>query len=95
MQTITQIKPVSYVKAHTAEILRQLDEMREPLIVTLNGEAKAVMQDIASFEETQQTLALLKILALGNQQIESGEVPPAKEVLARLRERLGDLDCDE
>ncbi len=89
MLSTAQIKPVSYLKAHTAEILRHLGEVREPLIVTQNGEAKAVMQDIASFEETQETLALLKILALGNQQIEAGDVQPVADVFSGLRERLG------
>jgi len=88
MKPTAQIKPVSYLKAHTAEIIRQLEQVREPLIVTQNGEAKAVMQDIASFEETQETLALLKILALGNRQIEAGDVQPTAEVFAALRQPL-------
>lgn len=52
-----------------------------------NGEAKAVVQDIRSYEQTQETLALLKILALGGRQIEVGQVQPAADVIARLRER--------
>ena len=84
----SQIKPISYLKAHAAEIVRNLGEQREPLIITQNGEAKAVIQDIASYEQAQETLALLKILALGNRQIEEGKVHPAGEVIERLRERL-------
>ena len=82
----SQIKPVSDLKAHTAEVIRHLNEGREPLIVTQNGEAKAVMQDIATFEETQETLALLKILALGNREVETGDAEPASDVFARLRQ---------
>ena len=48
-----QIKPISYVKAHAAEVIRDLSEGREPLIVTQNGEARAVIQDIESYEQTQ------------------------------------------
>ena len=59
----------------------------EPLIITQNGEAKAVMQSIDSYEQMQETLALLKILALGNRQIEAGRVRPAADVVAQLRER--------
>ena len=81
----SQVKPISYLKANAAEVLLHLAEQREPLVITQNGEAKAVLQDVASFEETQQTLALLKILALGNQQVEAGRVKPAAEVVARLR----------
>jgi prevent-host-death family protein len=85
MRYSTQIKPSSYLKAHAAEVLTQLAECREPLVITQNGEAKAVLQDVATFEETQETLALLKILALGNQEVAASRVKPATEVLARLR----------
>ena len=87
MKLSAQIKPISYVKAHAAEIVRTLGERREPLIITQNGEAKAVLQDIGSYEQMQETLALLKILALGDRQIAAGEVQPAAEVIARLRKR--------
>jgi prevent-host-death family protein len=81
----TQIKPISYLKAKAAEILEELASQRRPLVITQNGEAKAVLQDVASYEETQETLALLKILALGNRQLEQGKVKPLREVAKRLR----------
>ena len=90
MKLSNQIKSISYLKAHAAEIVRALGEGREPLIITQNGEAKAVMQDIDSYERTQETVALLKILTLGERQIEAGRVSPAGEVVARLRERRQD-----
>ena len=90
MKLSTQIKPISYLKAHASEIVRTLGDRREPLIITQNGEAKVVLQDIDSFEKTQETMALLKILALGNRQIEAGQVEPAADVIARLRERKRD-----
>lgn len=86
MKLSSQIKPISYLKAHAAEIVRTLGEQRQPLIITQNGEAKVVVQDIASYEQTQEAMALLKILALGNRQIEAGKVQPAAKVLKRLRE---------
>ncbi len=86
MKYSTQIKPISYLKANAAEIVRRLTEQREPLVITQNGEAKMVIQDVASYEETQETMALLKILALGNRQIEEGKVVPAADVIKRLRE---------
>jgi prevent-host-death family protein len=85
MRYSSQVKPISYLKANAAEVLLQLAKQREPLIITQNGKAKAVIQDVASYEETQETLALLKILALGNQEIEAGKVKPVAEVVARLR----------
>jgi prevent-host-death family protein len=85
MRYSTQIKPISYLKANAAEVLDELNEQRKPLIITQNGEAKAVLQDVASYEETQETMALLKILALGNKQIAEGKVKPVADVVKRLR----------
>ena len=85
MKLSTQIKPISYLKAHAAEIIRNLSDEGEPLIITQNGEAKVVIQDIKSFEETQETIALLKILALGNRQIEQGKVVSARDAIKRIR----------
>ena len=90
MKLSSQIKPISYLKAHAAEIVRTLGEQPEPLIITQNGEAKAVLQDIDSYEQMQETVALLKILALGSRQIEAGQVQPAADVVTRLRERRRD-----
>lgn len=85
----SRVKPISYVKANAAEIIRELKEGGEPLVITQNGEATAVMQDVASYEATQETLALLKILALGQRQVEAGQTVPADEVFRRLRKRVG------
>ena len=87
MKLSTQVKPVSFLKAHASEIVRTLGDRGEPLVITQNGEAKVVLQDIDSFETTQDTMALLKILALGNRQIEAGQVESAADAIARLRER--------
>jgi prevent-host-death family protein len=86
----TQIKSISYLKANAAEVLQELSEQRQPLVITQNGEAKAVIQDVGSYEDTQETLALLKILALGNQQVLEGRVKPVAEVVARLRGRVSE-----
>jgi prevent-host-death family protein len=87
MRYSTQVKPISYLKANAAEVLSQLTELREPMVITQNGEARAVIQDVASYEETQETLALLKLLALGNQEIEDGRTRPLSEVVERLRKK--------
>ena len=85
MSYANQIKPISYLKANAAEVLLELAETREPMIITQHGEAKAVIQDVASYEQTQETLALLKILALGERQVAAGSVKPAREAIAALR----------
>lgn len=87
MKLSAQIKPLSYLKSHAAEIVRTLGSRREPLIITRKGEAKLVVQDIVSYEQMQETVALLKILALGNAQVEADQVQPATEVIERLRQR--------
>jgi prevent-host-death family protein len=87
MRYSTQVKPISYLKANAAEVLSLLAEQREPLVITQNGEAKAVMQDVASYEATQETLAMLKLLALGNQEVSAGQVKPLGDVVARLKQK--------
>lgn len=85
MRYSSQVKPISYLKANAAEVLDELTQKRVPLVITQNGEAKAVLQDVASFEETQETLALLKLLALGARDVEAGQIKSASAVVARLR----------
>jgi prevent-host-death family protein len=87
MKYSTQIKPISYLKANAAEVVRHLGEHRAPLVITQNGEAKVVIMDIVSYEETQETMALLKILALGNRKIEQGKVVSAGDAIRRLRNK--------
>jgi len=87
MKLSDQIKPISYVKAHAAEVVRNLSLQSGPMVITQNGEAKAVMQDIKSYEQTQEAMALLKMLALGQRQIDEGNVQPASDVVAKLRNR--------
>lgn len=81
----SQVKPISYLKANAAEVLSNLTELREPLVITQNGEAKAVLRDVASFEKTQESLALPKILTLGNQDPATDRLKPVADVAARLR----------
>ncbi|MEA4952517.1 hypothetical protein SDC9_51170 [bioreactor metagenome] len=88
MKLAANVKPVGYLKENADEIVRTLSERGGPLIITRDGEAKAVVQDIEEFERTQETLALLKILSLGRKQIEEGRVRPAAEVTSALRENL-------
>jgi prevent-host-death family protein len=82
MRYSTQIKPISYVKAHAAELLDRITEEREPIIITQNGEARAVLVDVASYEQMiDETQALLKVLALADKEIKAGETIPIEEVM--------------
>lgn len=88
MSLANQIKPISYLKASTADAVRTVMETGKPLFITQNGEARIVVQDIQSYEETQETLTLLKILALGEAEINRGETMVASEAIEAIRRRL-------
>ena len=85
---------VEGVKEDVVEIMLNLKQLAvrvftdEPVVLTLNGEPKAVLQDIDSYERTQDSLALLRILAISTKEIEAGRVRPAREALARIRRRV-------
>lgn len=87
MKLSTQIKPISYLKAHAAELLRDLNDRQQPLVITQRGEAKAVMLDVKSYEDTQETLTLLKLLAIGNRQIDDGNVRSVDDAFQYVRDR--------
>ncbi len=91
MRLTDQVKPISYLKSDAAQIVKDLTASGEPLLITQNGEAKLVVQDVQSYEDTQQTLALLKILALGQKDIEQGKFKDADAFLVE----LNDLDRKE
>lgn len=88
MKFSTRVKSISCLKANATEIVREFERQREPLVISQNGQAKAAIQDVASYEATRETMALLKILALGNRQIEAGKVVAAGQVIRRLRARI-------
>ncbi len=89
MRYSTNIKSISYIKANAANVLDRLAEDREPMLITQNGEARAVLLDVQSYEDTQETLALLKLLALGQQDIAAGRTRPVADVIERLRAQIG------
>jgi prevent-host-death family protein len=92
MKPSQTIKPISYVKANTAEVLRQVNETREPVVITQNGEARAVLQDVGSYEELQESLALLKLIAQGKRDLDDGHARPLRRVVADLRQQLKQRD---
>ena len=89
MRLSEQIRPISYFKDNAAKAITEMTETHEPLIVTQNGEATCVIQEIKSYEETKNSMALLKILALGRKQIEEDHFKRAREVFAKMdKEKL-------
>ncbi len=91
MRFSERIKPVSYLKAHTARIVRELSTERGTLVITQDGQARAVVQDIDSYEQTQESLAMLKVLAQSQQSIEAGRHKPLKRAFRDLAARTKKL----
>jgi prevent-host-death family protein len=82
MRYSTRIKPISYVKAHAAELLDRITAEREPIIITQNGEARAVLMDVASYDEMMhETQALLKVLAHADREIQAGDTIPIEDLM--------------
>jgi prevent-host-death family protein len=88
MKLSTAVKPISYLKAHASELIRDITNTRQTLVVTQNGEAKVVVQDIRSYERMLETLALLKILTRSKQNIKRGKVKTLEETFASLEKRI-------
>ena len=84
------VKPISYLKSKTAEALRTVNDSGGALVITQHGEAKAVLLDIASYEQTQESLALLKILAQSAKSHQEGRSKTAKKAFADIRRRIRD-----
>ena len=88
MKPSESIKPISYVKAHASELIRDISNNRKTLVITQNGEAKAILQDIKVFEQTQESLALLKILAMSTKSLKEGRFKPVKKAFRDVKNRM-------
>ena len=88
MQLSRAIKPISYFKAHAAEVIRELNEQHGTMIITQHGEAKAVIQDITEYERIQEALALLKMVAQGQKDFAEGKTIPSGRLLKELDDMI-------
>jgi prevent-host-death family protein len=88
MLRASRIKTISHFRANAAKLIGELSDGGTPMILTKHGEAKAVIEDIRSYEQRQETMAFLQILALGNRNIEQGKTVPLAKAIRRLRQRL-------
>ena len=95
MKSSESIKPISYLKAHASEIIRDVFKNHKTMIITQNGEAKVVLQDIKQYEKTEETLALLKILVMSNKNLEEGKVKTADKAFKNIRKRIQNLELDK
>ena len=88
MRLSTQVKPISYFKANAARIVDELDDGGAPIVVTKNGEAKAIVMSVHEYERTQETLALLKIVAMAREDAKAGRAIPMEQAFQQVRDRI-------
>jgi len=79
------IKPISYLKANAADIIRNIHKRGEPLIITQNGEAKAVVINIDDYERIMEAVAMLKLINQSENDIRAGRVEPLADVFEKIR----------
>ena len=88
MKPSESIKPISYLKAHASELIRDVSDNQKTLVITQNGGARAILQDVRVYEQTQDSLILLKMLAQSSKSLREGKVKPAKHAFSDLRKRI-------
>jgi prevent-host-death family protein len=88
MNISTDIKPVTYLKSKTADLLRQINETHRPVIITQNGEPKAVLQDPKSYENMRKAIGMLKLISQGEVEIKDGKSKSQEEVFANIEKIL-------
>lgn len=91
MKLSEAIKPISYLKAHASEIMREVADSDKTYVITQNGEAKAVLQGIEAYEQTRESLALLKMLAQSTRNLREGRVKPAAKAFEDVEVRIEDM----
>ena len=85
---VEDIRPISYVKAHTAEVLRQVGEKNNPMVITQNGEAKAVLMDVKQYQNIINAINLMKILSIGEKDLKDGRIYTHDELKNKIRSIL-------
>ena len=88
MNLSSDIKPISYLKSKTAEVINEANENKRAIIITQNGEAKVVIQDIKTYENMQNSINLLKLIVQSENDIENGDVLNQEEIFSNLETKL-------
>ena len=88
MNIAQDIKPVTHLKANAADILKQINETRRPVIITQNGEPKAILQDPKSYENMRNAIGILKLISQGENEIRNGKARPQQEVFESIEKIL-------
>lgn len=88
MNITTDIKPVSYLKSKSADLLKQINETHRPVIITQNGEPKAVLQDTESYENMRNAIGMLKLISQGEEDIKKGKTRTQEKIFEKLETQL-------
>ena len=88
MKTSTDIKPVSYLKSRAKDMLNQVNETHRPIVITQNGEPRAVLQDTESYENMRNAIGILKLISLGEEDIRKGQMKSQDDVFADLEKLI-------
>jgi prevent-host-death family protein len=86
--TSEAIKPISYLKTHASQLIRDVSDNQKTMIITQNGEAMVILQDIKLYEQTQESLAPLKIVAMSNKNLNDGDIKPIDQTFNDIRKRI-------
>ena len=92
MNLSEDIKPITYLKSRAADLLKQINETHRPVVITQNGEPKAVLQDPESYENMRNAIGILKLISQGEEDIKDGISNTQEEVFTNidniLKERM-------
>jgi len=88
MQLVNDIKSVTYLKSRAADVLKHINETHRPMIITQNGEAKAVIQDPKSYEDMKNAISILKLLSFAEEDIKNGNLHDEEDVFSSVEELL-------
>lgn len=88
MNITNDIRPVTYLKSRAADLLKQINETRRPVIITQNGEPKAVLQDPESFENMRNAIGILKLISIGEENIKNGDTLEQETVFKNIEEKI-------
>ena len=88
MKLSTAVKPISYIKSHASEIISEVSESGNPVVVTVNGEARVIIQDLKEYEKDRESMAMLKILAMGRKDMFEGRHKPIHQAFAELKKKI-------
>jgi prevent-host-death family protein len=92
MNLKSNVRPISYIKTHAAKMLKQVNDTHNPIVITQNGEAKAVLVDTENYQDMINSLGLLKLFVQAERDIETGNITEHEKMLSSIRKNLGNPD---